>query len=180
MRNEFTAVIERDGDGRPVRVVGTHINIDSRKRAEKKLADYRDRLEAMVRDRTRDLEQTSSLLEATLNAIPDVLGVQDEEHRILRYNEAGYRMLGKTPKEVVGKRCYELIGRKSECDGCAAAVAQSGVGREHADEQKDQQRPTRVAGVFGEERGQQIAITPGGKPQNYHHTSTRDVNRRFP
>ncbi len=114
-------VVERDGDGRPVYIIGSHVNIDTRKRAERKLAEYREQLEIRVRDRTRELEQTTSLLEATFNAIPDILGVQDDQHRIIHYNAAGYRFLGMTPDAVVGKRCYELIGREKECEQCATS-----------------------------------------------------------
>jgi len=108
-------------DGRPVRMVGSHVNIDSRKRAEKTLAGYRELLEDMVRNRTLELEQTSKLLEAIFDAIPDVIGVQDNAHRIIRYNAAGYRFLNMTQEEVVGKRCFELIGRTRECEGCATS-----------------------------------------------------------
>ncbi|MGD9250004.1 MAG: PAS domain-containing protein, partial [Desulfobacterales bacterium] len=114
-------VLERDRQGRPVLMVGSHVNIDTRKRAEQKLARYQARLEQMVRERTEALEQTSSLLEATLDAIPDVLGIQDNQHRIIRYNAAGYRFLNMTPEEVVGKRCFELIGRTRKCDDCATS-----------------------------------------------------------
>ncbi len=115
-------VVERDDGGRPLHVIGSHVNIDTRKRAERKLAEYHEQLEMRVRDRTRELEQTTSLLEATFNAIPDILGVQDDQHRIIRFNAAGYRLLNMTPDDVVGKRCYELIGRKDECDRCATSV----------------------------------------------------------
>ncbi len=114
-------VIERDHSGRPVLMVGSHVNIDRRKRSEEKLARYQTELEQMVRERTDALEQTTSLLEATLNAIPDVLGIQDNQHRIIRYNAAGYRFLNRTHEEVVGKRCFELIGRTRECEHCATS-----------------------------------------------------------
>jgi PAS domain S-box-containing protein len=114
-------VIERDGQGRPVLMVGSHVKIDRRKRTEEKLARYQAELEHMVRERTRALEQTTSLLEATLDAIPDVLGVQDNQHRIIRYNAAGYRFLNMTHEEVVGKRCFELLGRFRECEHCATS-----------------------------------------------------------
>ena len=112
-------VIERDPQGRPILVVGSHVNIDRRKRTEAKLAHYQVELEQMVRERTEALEQTTSLLEATLNAIPDVLGIQDDQHRIIRYNAAGYRFLNRPHEDVVGKRCFELIGRTRECTHCA-------------------------------------------------------------
>ena len=114
-------VVERRDDGAPILMVGSHENIDDRKRTEQKLTDYREQLERMVQERTLALEQTTTLLEAIFNSIPDILGVQDNRHRVIRYNTAGYEYLQKTPKEVVGKRCYELIGRERECDDCATS-----------------------------------------------------------
>jgi len=114
-------VIERGADGSPELVAGSHVNIDKRKRTEEKLARYRESLEEMVRARTRELEETSSLLEATFDAIPDILGVQDHQHRIIRYNEAGYRSLDMNLDEVEGQRCFELIGRHRECVQCATS-----------------------------------------------------------
>ena len=115
-------VVEWEDDGRPRRLVGSHVNIDKRKRTEQELAKYRKHLEKMIQERTSELEQANSLLEATFNAIPDVLGVQDNLHRIIRYNAAGYRFLNKGHEEVEGKRCYELIGRTRECDICATSI----------------------------------------------------------
>ncbi|HSA21170.1 MAG TPA: PAS domain-containing protein [Myxococcota bacterium] len=70
------------------------------------------------------------LLETVLDAIPDVLGVQDTAHRILRYNKAGYDLLG-PPEAVDGRRCHELIGHEAPCADCATreAIATGRVAR---------------------------------------------------
>ncbi len=62
-----------------------------------------------------------SQLDATLNIIPDVIGVQDNSHNIIRYNKAGYDLLNKTYEEVVGKKCYELINQTKPCKICATS-----------------------------------------------------------
>ncbi|MBN1556759.1 MAG: response regulator [Lentisphaerae bacterium] len=64
-----------------------------------------------------------TLLEAIFEAIPDILGIQNPDQTIIRYNSAGYRFLGLTPEEVAGRKCYELIGRKTPCDVCATREA---------------------------------------------------------
>ena len=62
---------------------------------------------------------TSELLESLFDAIPDVIGIQDRNYGIIRYNAAGYKFLNMTHKEIEGKKCYELIGRNTPCDICA-------------------------------------------------------------
>ncbi len=66
-------------------------------------------------------KEIGRLLESVLNAIPDVIGVQDRNHRIIRYNEAGYAFLQTTHEGVIGKRCFELIGRNRPCEVCATS-----------------------------------------------------------
>ncbi len=116
-------VLEWSDADSPVYIVGSHVNIDTRKRAEQKLALYQKQLQKMVDEKTRELQQTTSLLEATLNAIPDIIGIQDSQHRIIRYNNAGYCFLNKSHEEVVGKRCFELIGRSAQCELCATTLS---------------------------------------------------------
>ena len=72
----------------------------------------RERVEA-------ELEETKVLLETILDSIPDVIGLQDPDHGIIRYNAAGYKFLNMSFEEVSGKKCYELIGKKVPCDLCA-------------------------------------------------------------
>jgi PAS domain S-box-containing protein len=64
-----------------------------------------------------------SVIEAVLDAIPDVIGIQDLEHRVLRYNAAGYAYFGLRPEQVHGRRCYELMGWRAPCTHCATTRA---------------------------------------------------------
>lgn len=79
-----------------------------------------------VRGRTRRKlllpHQEASFLDV-FDAIPDVMGIQDRNKVVLRYNTAGYRYLGLKPEEANGRRCYELIGRIVPCEGCATEKA---------------------------------------------------------
>ncbi len=59
------------------------------------------------------------------DAIPDIMGIQDTDRRILRYNAAGYRYLNLTPSDAIGRHCYELIGRNFPCEICATHDAVS-------------------------------------------------------
>jgi PAS domain S-box-containing protein len=117
------------------------------KRLEIDLIRYRDHFEALVASRTAELmainekllqenrvrrlaererrtfedqfREASIMLEAMLDAIPDVIGVQDGNFRILRFNKAGYRFFGKSEDQINGRRCYELIDQGVPCKNCA-------------------------------------------------------------
>lgn len=65
-------------------------------------------------------KENKDFLEQLINSIPDIIGIQERDHRIIRYNSAGYRFLGLTPEQVVGKKCHELIGSRNECIPCAS------------------------------------------------------------
>ncbi len=91
------------------RQIGTLIE---RKQAEDKLKESED-----------EANKLANLLETLFDAIPDIIGVQDTRHKILRYNEAGYRLLKTTPENANGKHCYELIGRNTPCIECATSIA---------------------------------------------------------
>jgi PAS domain S-box-containing protein len=79
--------------------------------------------EAALREREGELREAKQLLEAVLDAIPDVIGVQGPDHEILRYNQAGYELLGITPEETEGRRCFELLGRTRACGHCPTQLA---------------------------------------------------------
>ncbi len=117
------------------------------KRLEIDLIRYRDHFESLVASRTAELmginekllrenrvrrlaererrtfedqfREASIMLEAMLDAIPDIFGVQDGNFRIIRFNKAGYRFFGKNEDQINGKRCYELIDQGIPCKDCA-------------------------------------------------------------
>ena len=63
--------------------------------------------------------ESRELLESVMNAIPDPIGVLDNNFHVIRYNQAGYEMLHKSYEDVQGKKCYELINRTLPCEICA-------------------------------------------------------------
>ncbi|MEA3434945.1 MAG: PAS domain S-box protein [Thermodesulfobacteriota bacterium] len=107
------------GDNRIMSIIASAISVEEeRKGAEEKLEKYREHLEELVKDRTAELKETSIFLATIVDNIPDILGVQDIEHNIIRYNAAGYKLLNLTSKEIEGKKCYELIGCDKPCENC--------------------------------------------------------------
>lgn len=68
-----------------------------------------------------EVKKQATLLESILNSIPDLIGIQDPDHGIIRYNEAGYEFLNIEPEDVKEKKCYEIVGREVPCDVCATS-----------------------------------------------------------
>jgi PAS domain S-box-containing protein len=75
------------------------------------------------RRRTEErLKWATRLLEGMFDSLGDIVGVQLPDHTIVRYNQACYEILGKSPAEINGQmKCYELIGRTDECPICATS-----------------------------------------------------------
>ncbi|MGM0645834.1 MAG: PAS domain S-box protein [Thermodesulfobacteriota bacterium] len=101
-----------------------------------KESDSAQRLERVLNRASADLNTSQALYEATrlshetqdilqqmLDGTQDVVGFQYPDHTIIRFNKAGYDLLGLPPEEVNGKKCYELIGRDTECEVCATKNA---------------------------------------------------------
>ncbi|MFO7753289.1 MAG: PAS domain S-box protein [Desulfobacteraceae bacterium] len=70
-----------------------------------------------------ELKSQKDLLEGVFDAIKDVIGIQLPDQTVVRYNRAGYDLLGLTEADVQGKKCYELIGRTSPCEICPTSKA---------------------------------------------------------
>ncbi|WP_211531359.1 response regulator [Methanocalculus chunghsingensis] len=77
-----------------------------------------------------EAEKSKWLIEAMLDGVPDIVGLQRPDHTIIRYNKAGYEILGLRPEDADGKRCYELIGRREPCHDCATSLAVQSKQRE--------------------------------------------------
>jgi len=75
------------------------------------------------REAKAESRRERDVAENLLDAIPDVIGLQDRHHRVLRYNAAGYRFLQIGPEDLGNRKCYELIGRDKPCDVCATTQA---------------------------------------------------------
>jgi len=100
--SKFSAYSQPDGR---ITAFGTTVDITKRKKAEEEIA------------------LSESLLNATLDSIPDIIGIQNPDHTIVRFNRAGYKFSNISPEEINGRRCYELLGRDVACEECAAEKA---------------------------------------------------------
>ncbi|MBI5076274.1 MAG: PAS domain-containing protein [Nitrospirae bacterium] len=51
--------------------------------------------------------------EHTFDVIPDLIAIIDRDHRIVRANKAMAEKMGLAPKDILGKKCYELFHKTS-------------------------------------------------------------------
>ncbi len=57
--------------------------------------------------------------EATVDALPDIITIQDKEMGIVRANKAAHDLFGHRLGELKGKKCYEVFHNKQmPCEGC--------------------------------------------------------------
>ncbi|MFA7198989.1 MAG: PAS domain S-box protein [Methanoculleus sp.] len=105
-----------DGEGRPV-----HARVSALPVTSGAVSVWQDVTEQ--EQLRRSLDEAETLIEGLFQSLGDIVGVQLPDRTIVRYNRAGYEMLGLTPKEAIGKKCYRLIGRNSPCEICATRAA---------------------------------------------------------
>jgi PAS domain S-box-containing protein len=72
-----------------------------------------------LEERVLELEKTLQEREAILDQLPDILVVQDLNHRILWSNQAASQSVDIEKADLAGRRCHELWGfRSAPCPNC--------------------------------------------------------------
>lgn len=71
----------------------------------------------------QELEEKTALLEAILDNTPDFMSVKRPDLSVVRYNKTGCAFVNKSQEQVEGAKCYELLGRDTPCQPCAAQEA---------------------------------------------------------
>lgn len=95
-------ILIRNAQGRPQRMVGTHMDITARREAERQLREVQAQLEQRVRDRTAELLAARTRLETLLHAAPAGIVIHDAAGRIVLTNNTARRILCLTEQEAAG------------------------------------------------------------------------------
>jgi PAS domain S-box-containing protein len=88
------ALIYFDGEGdarHPVQAIGTSQDITGRKKVEQAILLAKQEWER------------------TFDAVPDLVAILDNQHNILRLNRPMAERIGRTPRECIGLKCYDVV-----------------------------------------------------------------------
>jgi PAS domain S-box-containing protein len=92
--------------------------VAQRKRNERRLKEYAEKLEALVDEKVREIKANNEKLEKVLEASPDAITVVDLNGSIIECNTATASLHGFSSKdELIGKNAFELISPKERQRG---------------------------------------------------------------
>lgn len=89
--------------GEVAQVIVTFIDITERKQAEEELKKYRDDLEALVTERTKQLQESEFYYRRLFETMFQGVVYQDAEGKVISMNPAAEMILGRTQSELIGK-----------------------------------------------------------------------------
>jgi PAS domain S-box-containing protein len=102
-------VIGWDDEGRPLRAVGTHLDITQRKESEITLRELNTKLETLVSERTTELERERDKSNAILETTGDAIALVDRELAIEYVNPAFEDVTGYGAEEVCGLPIHKIV-----------------------------------------------------------------------
>ncbi len=115
---ETSAALIRDRDGEATGFRGVVRDISHRKKIEQELIQHRDHLEERVRDQTRQIERSKTVLQTMLDSMPYAVLIVGLDKRIRYANRAALGLMGyTTDAEVLDQVCHETLcpAAENEC-----------------------------------------------------------------
>jgi PAS domain S-box-containing protein len=120
--DEGSVSLIRDDAGRPCGFRGMVHDITERKQAE------------------QALRAAAQEWQTTFDSVNDAVWLLDKDQRVVRANEATKRILQRTPSEVIGRQCWEVVHGTSEpMSGCPFVRMRKSLCRETTELQRDGQ-----------------------------------------
>jgi PAS domain S-box-containing protein len=101
--------VEFSPSGAPLRMVGTHTDISSRKAVEKEFFQYRQSLEAAVHERTIELIKSNAYAKSIISTIPSALIVVNERYEIFTANGKFFSLFRLPVGNIIGQSFCKVI-----------------------------------------------------------------------
>ena len=135
--------------------------VQERKQAQKELQQARDHLEERVQKRTAELSQVNDTLKHEValriqaekalttiydefyqlfNSAPDAMLVVDQNHHIIRVNEAFSRLSGLHVNQIIGRQCNDIL-KGTTCHSSACPLSRILKGEKRVELETDKIRP---------------------------------------
>lgn len=95
-----------------------NIMAESLEQREAEIQRHSEHLELTVRQRTKELRAEKDKLQAILDHVPSGFILLDRSFKILSASSELQSITGKPVKDILGRRCYEILGDGRVCPDC--------------------------------------------------------------
>ena len=102
-----------DDDNNPVGVIGVSRDITQRKKVEEELAKYRNHLEDLVRERTKQLEQSEAKYRLLADRVTDIIWTTDLEFNLTYVSPSVFNRTGFTQEEFCSSSLEQRLTKES-------------------------------------------------------------------
>lgn len=106
---DTTIVPFLDSDSKPYQYIAVQTDITAAKEAAAVLTRGKEDLEAMVMERTTDLQERQVLLQKITSAAQDAIIMIDDQDNITFWNEAAEKTFGFSENQAMGRKLHDLI-----------------------------------------------------------------------
>lgn len=102
-------------EGSRLKSTNIHFFAEDDHKQNDNLVTFKD-LSKILSDRENQIIKDRNRWEKTFESIPDILLIVDKDRRIIKANRAFYNTSNLTPKDILGKTCYQiLLGSSHNC-----------------------------------------------------------------